>query len=85
MADLSNINSEDLKLPSEFNDPFTSKSVDRVYYEFHKTKSTIFRNGCFHKATIHLENGNTKGTQDFYDDNPDILRQKVENFINGLK
>ena len=77
--------SEGTKLPSEFKDPFTNDSVDRVYYEFHKNKSNIFRGGCFHKATVYLENGNTKGEQEFYDNNPDMLRRKVENFINSLK
>lgn len=77
--------SEGAKLPSEFKDPFTNASVDRVYYEFHKQKSTMFREGCFHKATVYLQNGNTTGKQEFYDNYPDMLRRKVENFINSLK
>lgn len=84
MSEILNTNSEGAKLPSEFKDPFTNDSVDRVYYEFHRTKS-YFRKNCFHCATIYLVNDNTKGSQEFYDDDPELLRQKVENFIKNLK
>jgi len=73
------------KLPSEFKDPFTHDSVDWVTFNFHKKRSRMFRNGCFHEAIVRLENGNTSGKQEFYDDDPDMLRKKVDNFINSLK
>jgi len=66
MTDITN-NSESIKLPSEFKDPFNKDSVDRVYYEFHRTKS-FMRGNCFHRATIYLENNNTQGIQNFYND-----------------
>lgn len=83
MSDIDNYSGG--KLPSEFKDPFTNDSIDRVYYEFHKQRSTMFRGGCFHRAVVHLENGNTSGKQEFFDDDPEMLRRKVENFIKGLK
>lgn len=71
-------------LPSEFKDPFTHDSIDNVKYEFYKTKSFL-RDDKFHKATVYLKADNTSGFQNFYDNDPEILRQKVENFINSLK
>ena len=77
-------NSESNFIPSEFKNPFNKDSIDRVYYEFHRSKS-MFRKDCFHKASIYLKQGNTSGTQEFFDDDPEKLRKKVENFINNLK
>lgn len=78
------LNSGENVLPTEFKNPFKSTSIDRIYFEFHKRKSGLFREGCFHKATVYFENGNTSGSQDFFDDDPDNLRRRVDHFINNL-
>jgi len=72
-------------LPSEFKDPFIGVGVKRVTYEFNNRRSSMFRENKFHEATVYLENGNSSGKQDFYDDDPETLRKRVENFINNLK
>lgn len=84
MLEINKNNSEGQFIPSEFKNPFTVDSIDRVYYEFHKDKS-FFRKNCFHQATIYMKNGTTQGSQEFFDDDPELLRQKVENFIKNLK
>lgn len=71
-------------LPSEFKDPFKKDTVDRVVVEFHKTKSNWFRDGKRHVASIYFSNGNTKGEQAFYDDDPKELMRRVESFIDQL-
>ena len=78
------VNSEGTNLPSEFKDPFTNDAVDSVDYTFNKRRS-FMRDDKFHKATVFLVSGDTRGRQDFYDDDPDILRIRVDNFINNLK
>ena len=70
-------------LPSEFKDPFTGDCIETVIYEFHKRKS-FFRGDCFHSATVKFTSGNTNGRQEFYDDDPNTLRNRVEQFIKDL-
>jgi hypothetical protein len=84
MSNKPNNSSGGSNIPSEFKDPFNHDSINRVSFMFRKNRS-MFNQNKFHHATVYLENGNTKGEQDFYDDDPELLRKKVENFINNLK
>ena len=71
-------------LPTEFKDPFVADAITSVDYSFNKRKS-FMRDDCFHQAKVYFNNGNSKGDQSFYDDDPDTLRKRVDNFINSLK
>lgn len=84
MGFLGMIGDSNKNLPDEFKDPFRKDAVDRVIVEFHKNTSNIFRSGKHHKATVYFSNGNTKGEQDFFDDNPKLLMERVEAFIEKL-
>ena len=74
---------EQENLPSEFQDPFTNDSVTRVTFSFNKRRS-LFRESKFHQAAVYFENGNSSGKQNFYDDDAELIRVRVENFINDL-
>jgi len=74
---------ENSALPTEFSDPFANDSINKVVFEFNKTKS-FFRDDKFHEARIYFTKGTTSGSQKFFDDDPDLLKKRVDNFINNL-
>ena len=78
------IGSSSSNLPSEFKDPFKKDAVDRVVIEFNKTKSTWFRDGKHHTATVYFSEGNTKGQQEFFDDDPQELLRRIQTFVDRL-
>lgn len=71
-------------LPSEFKDPFVNDAVDSVTFRFRKWRSMLCDNK-FHEAVVYLKNGNTSGKQEFYDDDPENLRRRVDEFIKSLE
>lgn len=82
---MSNNNTSGGMMPPDFNSIYTNDDIQRITFEFHRRPSKIFRDGKKHEATVHFKKNNSTSRQDFFSDDPEELRQQVENFTNNIR
>lgn len=68
---------------AEFKNPFSKACVSKVEINLYKSGS-IFREGKTMSATVRFTNGNTNGSQDFYDNDLKDLLFRIQAFIETL-
>jgi hypothetical protein len=72
----------DKKMPSIVNDPFSSHNIIRISMNINKRS---FEDSFYAWGLVEFKNGDTKGQQDFNEENFDVLFEKMKTFIEVLQ